>query len=67
MPREINLGEIYLPPTLVVGTMALALAWLTVTLLNRYRLSRFFAAPTLVFFAITAIYAVIIGTHLIPV
>ena len=41
-------------------------AWLTTQLLNRYRLSRFFAYPPLVFLATAVIYTVFIGTFLVP-
>ena len=39
---------------------------LTVYLLNRTRLSRYFIFPGLVMVAITSIYTVIIGTFVIP-
>lgn len=66
VPHEIALGEIYVPPLLVVGTIALLLGYITIRLLNRYRLSRHFTAPTLVFVSVVAIYAMIIGTFVIP-
>lgn len=67
IPREISFGEIYLPPLLVVASLALILAWITAKALNRFRWSRFFATPTLVFLAITTLYALVIGTFIIPV
>lgn len=67
MPVELNFGEVYLPPQLVVATLALFLAWFTSMALNRLRWTRYFYAPTLVFVAISAIYAVLIGKLLIPI
>jgi hypothetical protein len=39
----------------------------TVHLLNRYRLSRFFFYPPLVFLALIVIYTVLIGTFIVGV
>jgi hypothetical protein len=67
MPSELPLGEVFVPPLLVVAVLSIMLAMLTTTLLNNLRLSRFFAAPSLVFVAIVAIYSVILGTFLIRI
>lgn len=67
IPHEIDLGGVYLPPLLVVGVLAIALAWLTADLLNRLRLSRFFVAPPVVFVAIVALYGVLLGTFVIRI
>ena len=53
MPTEINFGEVYLPPLLVVATLGLIFAWLTAILLNRLRWTRYFSAPTLVWLCST--------------
>ncbi len=39
----------------------------TIKLLNRHRLSRFFVLPEFVMLAMIAIYTVVIGTFLIPI
>tara|TARA_R110002096_G_scaffold61443_1_gene152705 strand:- start:2087 stop:2293 length:207 start_codon:yes stop_codon:yes gene_type:complete len=67
IPSEYNIGGVYLPPLLVVALLALAATWVTATLLNRHRLSRFFFYPPLVYLALLVIYSVIIGTFIIPV
>lgn len=67
MPHEVPLGQVFVPPTLIVVVLAVVLAVLTVSLLNRFRLSRHFAAPPLVFVAIIAIYSIILGTFLISI
>ena len=66
IPREFAMGGVYLPPMLVAALLATVLTVITVRLLNRYRLSRYFFYPPLVFVALTIIYTVLIGTFVIP-
>jgi len=66
IPSEVALGGVYFPPLLLASALGVALAALTAFLLNRYRLSRFFWYPPLVFLALSVIYTGIIGTFLIP-
>ena len=66
IPKEFTIGGVYFPPLLIAGILGVALAVLTAMLLNRYRLSRYFFYPPLVFVALAAIYTVIIGTFFIP-
>ncbi len=54
-----------MPPMLIAAILAVLLAVLTGWLLNRYRLSRYFFYPPLVFVALTIIYTVIVGTFFI--
>jgi hypothetical protein len=65
IPSEFAIGGVYMPPMLIASILATLLAVLTAWLLNRYRLSRYFFYPPLVFVALTIIYAVIIGTFFI--
>ena len=67
IPHEIALGEIFMPPLLVAGTLAVVATMMTVHLLNRYRLSRYFYYPPLVFVALTVIYTVVIGTVIVRI
>jgi hypothetical protein len=67
IPHEFTIGEVYFPPLLIAGTIGVALAALTAIALNRYRLSRFFFYPPLVFVALAVIYTGLIGTFIIPV
>ena len=46
--------------------LGFVLASLTARMLNRYRLSRFFAYPPLGLLALAVIYTVILGTLVIP-
>ena len=66
IPSEVDLVGIYLPPALLAGIFGVAFALLTAFLLNRYRLSRLFSFPPLVFLALAVIYMCLIGTFLIP-
>lgn len=65
-PGDFAIGEVYLPPFLVVALLALAAAMLTAHMLNRFGLSRFFFYPPLVLIALTALYIVAFGTWIIP-
>jgi hypothetical protein len=67
MPHEFAIGEVFMPPLLVASLLGLLAAVVTVNLLNRYRLSRFFFYPPLVFLALMIIYTVLIGTFIIKV
>ena len=67
IPKEFTIGGVYFPPLLIAGILGVALAALTAIALNRYRLSRFFFYPPLVFVAVAVIYTGLIGTFLIPV
>ena len=67
VPSEVSIGGVYFPPLLLAGIVGMILAWLTAILLNRYRLSRFFAYPPVVFIALAVIFTGLIGTFFIPV
>ena len=67
IPKEFTIGGVYLPPLLIAGILGVAAAVLTAMLLNRFRLSRYFFYPPLVFLALAVIYTGLIGTFLIPV
>ena len=66
IPKEFTIGEVYFPSLLIAGILGLAAAVMTAMLLNRFRLSRYFFYPPLVFLALAVIYTVIIGTFIIP-
>jgi len=65
IPSEFAIGGVYFPPLLIAGFFGLAAAVLTAYLLNRFRLSRFFFYPPLVFLALAVIYTSFIGTYVI--
>ena len=66
IPSEFIIGGVYFPPMLIAGLLGTAAAWLTAHLLNRFRLSRFFAYPPLVLLALAVTYTVVLGTFFIP-
>mgnify|MGYP001787557061 CR=1 FL=1 len=66
IPHEIDLGGVYLPPLLAAGLLGVVGAWLTALALNRFRLSRFFWYPPLVFLALAVAYSGLISTFVIP-
>jgi hypothetical protein len=67
IPHEFTVGGVYFPPLLIAGILGVATAMLTAMLLNRFRLSRFFFYPPLVFVTLAVIYTGLIGTFIIPV
>ncbi len=67
MPHEFAIGGVYMPPLLIAAILGTIAAVVTARLLNRYRLSRYFFYPPLVFVALAIIYTVFIGTFIIKV
>lgn len=61
IPSEFAIGEVYFPPELFVGFLAVILAVLTARLMNRWRLSQYFFFPPAVFVAFIVIYAGLIS------
>jgi hypothetical protein len=66
VPSELSIRGVYLPPLLIATMLGVATAWVTAITLNRYRLSRFFYNPPLIFVALTIIYTGLIGTFFLP-
>lgn len=65
IPHEFVIGGVYMPPLLIASLLGALLALVTVLLLNRYRLSRYFVYPPLVSLSFMIIYTVFIGTFVI--
>ncbi|HIP18715.1 MAG TPA: DUF1656 domain-containing protein [Sulfurovum sp.] len=61
-PHELSLGDVYYSPVLLVAFLSFLGALLTVMVLNKLKLSRYFYAPSYVFVAIMALYVVLIDT-----
>ncbi len=66
IPSEVEILGVYFPPMLLASILGSFAAAATAYGLNRYRLSRFFYYPPLVFLALAVIYSGLIGTFLIP-
>jgi hypothetical protein len=67
IPHEFFIGEVYFPPLLIAAILGTIAAVVTARLLNRYRLSKYFFYPPLVFVALAVIFTVLVGTVLIPI
>ncbi|EHA1079543.1 DUF1656 domain-containing protein [Photobacterium damselae] len=67
IPHELSMGDIYYSPVLLVAVLSLAATWITVVILNKTRLSRFIAYPSLTFLAIMIFYVVAIDTFYIQI
>jgi hypothetical protein len=59
-------SQLYMPPLLIAAILGTIAAVATARLLNRYRLSRYFFYPPLVFVALAVIFTVLLGAVLIP-
>ena len=66
IPKEFTIGGVYFPPLLIAGILGVTAAVLTAMLLNRFRLSRYFFYPPLVFLALAVIFTIWIGTFIVP-
>ena len=66
-PHEFSLGGVYMPPLLVAALFGVIAAIVTANLLNRYRLSRYFFYPPLVFLALMVLYTLLIGEFIIGI
>jgi hypothetical protein len=66
IPSEFTIGGIYLSPLFIAGCLGVLLSYWTVSLFNRYRLSRYFFYPPLVFIALAVLYTVVIGYLFVP-
>lgn len=64
-PHEFSIGDVYLSPLLVSTLFAVLVASVTAKLLNRYKLSKYFFYPPLVYVAMLFIYTVLISTFII--
>jgi hypothetical protein len=67
IPSEVELLGVYFPPLFLAGLLGAVAAAATAYGFNRYRLSRFFYYPPVVFLALAVIYTGLIGTFVIPV
>jgi len=59
-PHELNIGDVYLSPFVIVLFLAFILAIITTLILNRLKLSRYFFATSYVFIAIMVLYILLI-------
>ena len=67
LPHELALGDVYLSPWVPVFGVALLGAWLSITLLNKARLSRYLMYPSATFLAFIALYILLMDAFLIKI
>lgn len=67
IPHEFAIGGVYLPPMLIAATFGVLATVITLWLLNRYRLSRYFFYPPLVSMSLVIIYTLLIGIFVIGI
>ena len=66
IPGELEITGIYYPPMLVAGMLGTIMMLLTVYLIRRYRLTRYFIFPQVVLGALWVIYTIMISIWVIP-
>ena len=66
MPGEVEISGVYFPPMLLASILGAILMVLTVTLIRRYRLSRYFVFPQFVLAALWVLYTFVISIWVIP-
>lgn len=66
-PHEFAIGGVYLPPLLVASFFGVIAGFITIRLLNRYRLSTYFFYPPLASLSLMVIYTLLIGMFVIKV
>ena len=67
VPSEVDIMGVYWPPLLIAVVLGAIAMVVTVRLLNRHRLSRYFFYPELVMLSLVFLYTSIIGTFVIPI
>jgi len=65
VPHELAVGDVYFSPFLLVVIMAVIATWVSVAVLNKTRLSRLIAFPSVTFLAITLFYIVAIDSFIL--
>ncbi len=64
MPHEFAIGGVYMPPILIAALLGSMAALITARLLNRFKLSSYFAYPQLVLLALITIYTAVFSAFL---
>jgi hypothetical protein len=65
IPHEFAIGGVFMPPLMIASFLGTLAAVVTASVLNRFRLSRYFFYPPLVLFSLVVIYTIVIGTFVI--
>lgn len=60
IPHELAIGDVYVSPLLPVVAVSLIVTWITITVLNKLRLSRYIMFPSSTFLALMAAYILLL-------
>jgi hypothetical protein len=64
-PSEVSIAGVYFPPLFLSSGLGLLITYLVVKILTRFRLSRYFVSPPLVFLSLAVIFSGLIETFFI--
>jgi hypothetical protein len=64
-PHELQFGDVYVAPVIVVLGMAFIASLFTAVVLNKTKLAKWFVLPQYVFLAIMILYVVVIDKYFI--
>lgn len=67
IPSELAIGDVYFSPLLPAIAVSLVATWITITVLNKLRLSRYIMFPSTTFLAIMACYILLIDAWWIKI
>lgn len=67
VPHELAIGDVYLSPLLPVIALSLIGAWITITVLNKVRLSRYIMLPSTTFLALMICYMLLLDAYWIKI
>jgi hypothetical protein len=67
VPHELSVGDVYFSPLLPVISIALIAAWVTITLLNKLRVSRYIMFPNASFLALMTLYILLMNDYWIKI
>jgi hypothetical protein len=67
IPSEFSIGGVFMPPLMITAILGVMAASVTAMLLNRFRLTRFFYCPPLVYVALAVLYTGLISDLFLPV
>jgi hypothetical protein len=67
LPHELALGDVYFSPLLPVFTVALLGTWVSITVLNKLRVSRYIMFPSTTFLTLMTLYILLMNAYWIKI
>jgi len=65
IPHELSIGDVYFSPDIPIVVISFFLTGITVLLMNRLKISRWFYAPSYIFLSIWILYILLIDKYFI--